>query len=173
MRRTFVIFGTLLLLWIVVSQLNHSLAPWRIYLWVGGLFVTHAALVLPLRSGLGASLLGGMLLDSVTPVAFGTHTLLFAAAHVVIFNLRDRLPREENTARVIIALFANLALFLLFSFFLIQRGPAPAAVWPRIIFDLVCSQIFLAAVGPWFFALQTRVLEFTESLADTYEHRLH
>lgn len=171
MRRTLVTFATVFLLWVIVSQLNHSLAPWRIYLWVGGLFITHAALTLPLRSGLAASLLGGLLLDAWAPVTFGTHLLLFALGHVTIFHLRDRLPREETAARVIIALFANLALLLVLSFVLTQRGPTPAAVWPRIIFDLVCSQVFLALVAPWFFALQTRVLDLTESISDAYDRR--
>jgi rod shape-determining protein MreD len=172
MRRAFVTFATLFLLWTIVSQLNHSLGTVRIYLWVGGLFITHAALNLPLRSGLGGSLLGGLMLDSVSPVAFGTHTLLFAVGHCLLFNLRDRLPREETSARVVIALFANLALFLVFSFLLIHRGPAPAAVWPRIVFDLICSQVFLALVAPWFFALQARALDFTDLLAHAYERRL-
>lgn len=172
MRRTLVTFATLVLLWTIVAQLNHSLAPWRIYLWVGGLYVVHAALALPLRSGLGATLLGGLLLDSTTPVAFGTHTLLFAAVHVFVFHLRDRLPREETVAQVVITLFANLALFLVLSFFLIQRGPAPAGVWPRIFFDLVCSQIFIALVTPWFLALQARVLALTETAAEAFERRL-
>lgn len=172
MRRALVTFATLFLLWTMVSQLNHSLASLRIYLWVGGLFITHAALHLPLRSGLAASLLGGLLLDSVSPVAFGTHTLLFAIGHCLIFNIRDRLPREEATARVVIALFANLALFLVFSFLLIHRGPAPAAAWPRVVFDLICSQVFLTLVASWFFALQARALELTDMLAHSYERRL-
>lgn len=171
MRRTLATFATLILLWTIVSQLNHSLASWRIYFWVGGLFVTHAAVVLPLRTGFGASLLSGLLLDSSAPVAFGTHTLLFAAAHVLIFNIRDRVPREETAVRVIIALFANLALYLVFSFVLVQRSPAPAAAWPRILTDLVCSQLFIALAAPWFFALQARALAFAETLADAYERR--
>ena len=103
--------------------------------------------------------LAGLLCDASTPVPFGTHLLLFAAAHTVIYNLRDRVPRDQTGTRVIIALLANLGLFLVFSFFLIGRSPAPAEVWPRLIFDLACSQVFLALVAPWFFALQTRALE--------------
>jgi hypothetical protein len=39
--------------------------------------------------------------------------------------------------------------------------PAPAAAWPRQIADLVCSQVFLALIAPWFFALQHRALALT------------
>jgi hypothetical protein len=171
MRRTFAIFATLFLLWVLVSQLNHLLASWHVYLWVAGLFVTFAAIALPLRAGLAASLLGGLLCDATTPVAPGTHLLLFAAAHIILFNVRDRVPRDETVARVVIALLANLSLFLVFSFLQITRLPEPAAVWPRIIFDLICSQVFLALIAPWFFALQTRALAFAAPASADYDHR--
>jgi len=158
MRRTLVIFLTLLLLWALVAQLNHALTGLRVYLFVGGLFVVYAALMLPLRIGLAASLLGALLYDATTPVWFGTHLLLFAAAHAVLFHLRNRLPRDDTVARVIAALLANLAIFLLLSFTQIGVSPTPGAAWMRLFTDLVCSQIFLALIAPWFFALQTRAL---------------
>jgi len=157
MRRTLVTFLTLLLLWAVVAQVNHILDG-HAYLFLGGLFVAYAALQLPLRDGLAAVLLAGLLCDAGAPVPFGLHALLFAAAHAVVFNIRDHVPREETIARVFIALIVNLALFLVLSFTLVGRGPVPAAVWPRLIFDLVCSQVFLALIAPWFFALQSRSL---------------
>ena len=159
MRRALVIFATSVLLWAVVSELNHTLTPRHVYLWIAGLFVTFSALTLPLGGGLTATFMSGLLCDAGTPLVFGTQALLFAAAHVIIFNLRDRVPRDETVARVIIALLANLTLFLLFAFLQVERLPLPGAVWPRIIFDLVCSQIFLVLVAPWFFALQARALE--------------
>jgi len=158
-RHGFIIFLTLLLLWVLVGQVNHYLTAWRVFLFVGGLYVTYSALLLPLRPGLAATLLAGLLCDANSPVAVGTHLLLFAAAHAVLFHVRDRIPREETVTRVVLALLANLALFLVVSFLLIGRSPAPGAVWPRIIFDLVCSQVFLALIAPWFFALQARSLE--------------
>lgn len=158
MRLTLVTALTLLLLWTLVAQVNHELSSIRVYLFVGSLYVTFAALKLPLRSGLAASLLGGLVNDANAPVDFGTHVLLFAAAHAVIFHLRDRLPRDDTVARIIVVLLTNLALWVVFSFLQIARSPAPAAAWPRLIADLVFSQIFLAIVAPWFFALQHRAL---------------
>jgi cell shape-determining protein MreD len=158
MRHTLATCLTLLLLWALVAEANHALSNLRVYLFVGGLFVTYAALMLPWRAGLAASLLGGLLCDANAPVAFGTHLVLFAAAFAVLSHLRDRLPREDTVARVIVALLANLGLFLLFSFTQISGSPAPAAVWPRLIADLVCSQVCLALIAPWFFALQHRTL---------------
>jgi rod shape-determining protein MreD len=172
MRRGSVIFVTSLLLWAVVSEANHALAGWHIYLWIAGLFVTYAALSLPLRDGLLATLGGGLLCDATTPVTFGTHMLLFAAAHVIIFNIRDRVPRDETAGRVVIALLANLTLFLVFSFLQISKSPSPAAAWPRIVCDLICSQIFLALIAPWFFALQARSLDLVHAAAPADEHRL-
>ena len=168
MRRAFVIFITLLLLCAVLAELNHALTPWHVYLWIGGLFVTFSALTLALRPGIAASVCIGMILDASASIPFGTHALLFAAAHVVIFNIRDRVPRDETVARVVIALLANLALFLVLSFFLIARLPVPAAAWPRLIVDLLCSQLLIAAIGPWFFALQTGALEISRPFTTRY-----
>ena len=172
MRRTLVIFTTHVILWAVVAELNHALAPRHIYLWVGALFMTFAAITLPLRAGLAASLLGGLLCDATSPVVFGTHTLLFATAHVILFNLRDRVPRDETVGRVVIALLANLALFLVFSFLQISHLDNAATAWPRSIFDLLCSQLFLALIAPWYFALQTQALGLVEPLSEIYDRRL-
>ena len=158
MRRALVLFLTLLLLWALVAEVNHTLTGLHVYLFVGGLYVTYAALMLPMRAGLPASLLGGLLCDANAPVWFGTHMLLFAATHAVLFHLRNRLPRDDTLACVIVALLANLAIFLLFSFTQISASPSPARAWTRLLADLVCSQVFLALLAPWFFALQARAL---------------
>ena len=158
MRRALVLFATLLLLWALVAQLNHSLTGLRVYLFVGALYVVHAALLATRRSGLIATLLGGLLCDATTPVPFGTHAFLFGVAHALVHRVRERVPRDDAVGITIVALLLNLALFLAFSFTQIHRSPAPAAVWPRLIVDLVCSQIFLTLITPWFFALQSRAL---------------
>lgn len=158
MRRTFVLFTTLVILWAGVTQMNHALTGVRVYLFTGALFVAFASLTQPRRSGLAAALLGGFICDANTPVTFGTHTLLFAAAHLTLFHIRERVPRNDNVSAIIVVLLTNLALFLVFSFSQIHDSPAPAAVWPRLIADLVCSQVFLGVITPWFFALQARSL---------------
>lgn len=158
MRRILVTFLTLLLLWVVVGEVNHALSGVHVYLFVGGLFVTYAALQLPLRHGLAAVMLIGLLADAHAPVRFGLQSLLFAISYVIIFNIRDHVPREETVARVFVALLTNLGVFLVFSFALIGRSPSPGAIWPRLFFDLLCSQVFLTLIAPWFFALQARAL---------------
>lgn len=158
MRHTLVTFFTLVLLWTVVAEINHALSEYRVYLFVGALFVTYPALMLPWRAGLASAVLGGLLCDANAPVWLGTHLILFTAAFAIISHLRTRLPRDDTVARVVVASLANLALFLLFSFTQIGGSPSPATAWPRLIADLVASQIFLAVIAPWFFALQHHAL---------------
>ena len=83
-------------------------------------------------------------------------------------QLRDRLPRDDTLSRVLIALFANLGLFLVFSFTQVARSPAPASLWPRLFADLACSQILLALIAPWFFAIQARALALTDHEANRF-----
>lgn len=161
MRRTFAISVCLLLLTTLVGMLNHSLSGAHLYVFVGALYVSYAALQVPFREGLLAVMIGGLLLDANTPVSFGTHTLLFAASHAVIYNLRDRLPRDDTISRVVITLLLNLPLFLVFSFFQIGNSPHAGSLWGRLGFDLLCSQVVLALVTPWFFALQAHAIRLT------------
>jgi rod shape-determining protein MreD len=160
MRRTIIITLSLLLLWAIVAQLNDALSTIRLYVFAGALFVAFAALTQPRRPGLIAVMLAGLICDANSPVSFGTHMLLFAAAHFILFQLRERVPRDDNVSAIAVVLLTNLALFLVFSFTQIHVSPMPAATWPRLIVDLVCSQIFLALVTPWFFALQAGALAF-------------
>jgi rod shape-determining protein MreD len=157
---------TLVLLWALVAQANHALAEVRVYLFLGALFVAFSALRLPLRGGIITSLIGGMICDANAPVVFGTHALLFAVAHAVIFHLRDRIPRDDTIARILVVLLTNLGLFLVFSFIQIARSPAPAAVWPRLIADLLCSQVVITVITPWFLALQQQALVVTGATRD-------
>jgi hypothetical protein len=159
-RRTLAIFLTLLLLWAGVGLVNDALSGAHVALFAGGLFITYAALALPLGEGLAASLLAGAVCDANTPVRFGTHALLFATAHVLLFVFRERLPHERTAGRVGIALLANAAIFLMLSFLQAGAVTIHANPWPRLASDLVFSQIFVAPVAPWFFALQDRILTF-------------
>jgi rod shape-determining protein MreD len=156
MRRIGVLFLSQLLLWALVGQLNHALTTLQVYVFAPALFVAYATLRQPWPIGLTASLIGGLLCDATTPVAFGTHAMLFAAAHVAMFQFRERLPRDDMLGQVVIVLLVNLGLFLTFSMTQVVSAPAPAAIGVRLLVDLICSQMFVALVTPWFFALQTR-----------------
>lgn len=157
-RRVLVLFATQILLRVLLVQANHSLASWHMHLFLGAAFLLHATLTLPFREGLLLALLAGLLHDSGAPVAFGTHAFLFAFGHVLLYRLRDRLPRDETLGRLVIAVFLNLALFLVFSFIQVSASHVGGALWPRLIFDLLWSQIALVLILPWFEALQVRSL---------------
>jgi len=158
MRRFLATLPVLLLLWAILAGLNHAISPWHVHVFAGALYVTYAALAYPLREGMAASFVGGLVVDASTPLPFGTHALLFATAHALLHHLRDRLPRDDTAGRVVIALMANFGLFLAVSLVAGGRAPPPADAWPCLLLDLVCSQAAVALAAPWFFALQGRVL---------------
>ena len=172
MRRFVVLFALQVLLWALIGELNHALSSLHVYVFGGGLYVSYLALTQPLRPGLAVSLLGGLVCDAHAPVAFGTHLLLFAAAHLTVFRLRDRIPREDNLAAILVVLFTNFGMFLLLSFSQLHHAPLPAVTWPRLIADLVGSQILVVLVTPWFFALQARAVALADTLAALRAGRL-
>ena len=158
-RRVLILFAASVLLALLLGQLNHYLAVWQVHVWCGGLFVAFAALRLDYRTGAVAAFVAGLLLDAGQPIAFGTQGFLFLAAHAVVFTVRARAPREETIVGVVVALLANLGLFLALGFLHIAPAVEPAQAWLRGFADLVVSQIVLAAITPWFFSLQARLLE--------------
>lgn len=162
MRRAAAVFLSLLLLRFLVAQANHELAPVRVSVFLGGLFVVFAALRLERGEGLAAVLGAGLLHDAAAPVTFGLHTLLFAAAHTFVYHVRHRVHREETAVGVVAALLANLGILLALALVLARVAHPRADLWPRVLGDLLLSQIVLAAVAPWFLALQGRFLELAD-----------
>ncbi len=158
LKPNLITFLTQLLLWALLSQINHYLAVWHLYIFAGSLFVTLTALRLPLRNGIYATLFAGLLCDANTPVPFGTHMLLFGLTHALVVKIRASIPGEQTTMQVIIAFVANIALYLALTIILaagpLQLGP----VLPRLLWDLLVSQLVLLLIAPWFFSLQTSLL---------------
>jgi rod shape-determining protein MreD len=159
MRRTLVFFLTQLLLWALVSQVNHELSPWGVSLFIGGLFVGFSAMHFDRREALVGAFAAGFLHDVGTPLPFGTHALAFAAAVVFIQHVRHRLNRHEGLITVMVILIANLGLFLVVSAVAVRGLPDSAGLTSRVFSDLVVSQVTLALIAPWFLALQAKSLE--------------
>jgi cell shape-determining protein MreD len=157
MRLGFSLFATLVALQLLAGQLNHAISGMHASVYLGGLFVAFAALRLPLLPSLYATFLAGCAVDAGSPLPFGTHAFLFAGAHLFIFNLRDRLPRDETATRTGVALLANLAFFGVLSA-MEERSVGGHSAWPRVFCDLIWSQAVLAVIAPWYFAFQDRVL---------------
>ena len=172
--RILVLFLTQLVLWTLLAQLNHYLAPLHVSLFAGGLYIAFAALRHSLRSALAVAILGGMLCDAGSPpVWFGSHsvlimhTLLFCLATAVVIRGRDRLLAGDTVTCALVALLANLAFYLAFSVPALLRVPEPSAALGRLAVDLFCSEAFILLAGPWFFALQNRALALARTEAPT------
>ncbi len=158
-RRLIVILATgWVLLWLS-RQANHLLAPVGISLWLTSLLITLPALRLNFRTGLVGSFVLGLAMDAWSPVPFGTHAILLAFAHVVVFRIRNRIETTEVTIAVIVALITNLALFVALTMLILSHPGGVMVSSLRLLTDLVVSQITLALIAPWFFALQERGLE--------------
>lgn len=166
MRGAAALFLSLYLLRALVAEANTALSSLHIWLFTGGLYVTYAALARPFREGMTAAVLGGCVCDCMTPVPFGTHAVLFAVAHTAVFNLRERLQRDEIPVRVGVALILNLAFYAVFTVACLRQVPAGATAWPRALADLLWSEAAVALAGPWFFALQARSLQLARALPD-------
>lgn len=160
--RWLVVFGSnLLLLWLT-GLLNHALAQFSflwiqqctVHLYVGGLLVTYAALRLDARHGWISTLLTALAVDAHSPLTFGTSLVLFGVVHAVLISNRQRFPREETMFAVVVALLANLFLFIAISFFLVGANPRPATAWLRLFADLLASQFLIVLLTAWFMALQ-------------------
>lgn len=149
--------AALLMCWLL-GQLNHYLAVWQIQAWCGGLLVAFSGLRMGYRTGAASAFVAGLLMDAGAPVPFGTQALLLLAGHAVVFTVRNRAPREETIVGVVVALVANLGLFMALCFLRLDTSVAPAESWMRAFADLLVSQLAIAVVAPWFFALQSRLL---------------
>jgi hypothetical protein len=147
------------LLWLIVSQTNHYLAIWHVSLFVAGAMVAFPALRMNYGDGARVVFVSGLFLDAAAPVPFGLHAFFLLLSHGIVYNLRARLPREESVVGLLVALSANLGIFLALSVALMVRGRLPFAIWPRLFLDCLASQVVLALITPWFFALSERALE--------------
>jgi rod shape-determining protein MreD len=159
MRRTLIFFLTQFLLWVLLSQVNHELTPWGIALFFGGLFVGFSALHFERREALVGAFAAGFLHDVGTPLPFGTHAVVFAAAVIFLQHVRHRLNRHEGLITVMVILIANLGLFLAVSAVAARLLPDAGGFTSRVFSDLIASQLTLALVAPWFLALQSKTLE--------------
>lgn len=166
LRWGIVVLANLLLLWLTGLANHHLASAWFPFaehfsghLYLGGLCVVFAALRLDPRNGWIAVIMTGLLADAGTPAPSGTSVVLIGLAYAALLYGRARFPRDEPLFGTVVALFANLFLFLALSFLLVGASPSPARTWMRLFTDLVLSQLSLALITPWFLALQARGFE--------------
>lgn len=163
--RWLIVFGANFVLWWLVGLANHALSSFSVPLWfdvatlhlyLGGAFVTYAGLRLDSLHGFVATFCTALLVDATTPVPFGTSLALFGLVHAFLIYGRSRFPREEIIFATVVALLANLFLFLALSFMFVGDSPRPADTWLRLFLDLLASQLVVAAITPWFLSLQAQ-----------------
>lgn len=173
-RWLIVFAANLLLIWLL-GLANHLLGRFSflgfdhvsLHIYGGSLLVIYAALRLDRAQGFAATLLTGLAYDAIEPVPFGTSFVLFGLVHATLVYARPRLPREGAIFTTVVALLANLFLFLAFSVLLVGASPRPGEAWVRLFLDLLASQVMLLLITPWFFALQDQLLALTRSSVDT------
>ncbi len=158
-RRIMVLLVCGWILMTIVRQTNHLLAPSGLSIWIGGLLITLAALHLNPKTGFVGCFLMGLMMDAWSPLGFGTHALLFGAAQIIIVRIRNRFASQELTIGITVALITNLILFVLITFIAVGRSSGGTISGVRILSDLVLSQVLLALITPWFFALQHRAFD--------------
>jgi rod shape-determining protein MreD len=148
-----------LLLWWLTGLANHYVAGFAVHFYLGGLLLAYASLRLDPKQGLIAMVLTSLLVDALDPVPFGTSLFLFSLVHLTVLYGRQRFPREGAVFGIVLALLANLFLFIALSFLLVGTNPRPADAWLRVFCDLFLSQLAIVAIAPWFLALQDRAME--------------
>ena len=155
------------LLWWLTGLANHYVAGFAVHFYLGGLLIAYAALRLDPKSGLIVTVLTGLMVDALEPVPFGTSLVLYSLVHVTVLYGRQRFPREGAIFGIVVALLANLFLFIALSFLLVGANPRPGNAWLRIFADLFFSQVAIMLVAPWFIALQDRAMERAEIHPET------
>jgi rod shape-determining protein MreD len=156
-----------LLLWWLTALANHYIAGFAVHFYLGGLLLAYGALRLDPKQGLTAMVLTSLLVDALDPVPFGTSLVLFSLVHLTVLYGRQRFPREGAIFGIVVALLANLFLFIALSFLLVGSNPRPADAWLRIFCDLFFSQIAILVIAPWFLSLQDRAMELMEIHPET------
>jgi len=147
-----------LLLMFLGGQCNHYLAHLPASVFLAGLFLPVAGQRLRMQPGFVALFLTGLLFDAARPVPFGSSALLLGGLFAVWFTFRPRLPREGVGSAITGALLANAVLFFAQPL-LVGPGIAFAsATGGRVFWDFLSSEIAVALIGPWFFALQEKAL---------------
>ncbi|MBK8475447.1 MAG: hypothetical protein IPL39_03830 [Opitutaceae bacterium] len=138
------------------GQLNHYLAHFAVSVFLGGLCLPVAGLRLRFRPGFIAMAVSGLVLDATRPVPFGSTALLLTALFTGWHAVRSRLPRTGTAPAVVGAVLANLVIFLAQP--LLIPGALATTTGSRVAVDLICSQVVVVVLGPWFFALQEQAL---------------
>jgi len=151
-----VLLANLVLLFLLLET-NSFLAPWGIYLTLGGLLIVYPSLKLPFEQGVVSVFLTGLCWDALTPVPFGFFALLLSTLCVAMYQMRHRLRSKRKFYLILTAFVANLIVLAVCSIFFGQQW-LTMDTWVRFALELLLSQTLLFALGYWFLELQENSL---------------
>ena len=151
-------FAANLLLAMIAREFNHYLAPVSVSVLIVGLALPVPALRLTTGPALLALTLTGLAIDATTPAAFGSTSAMLVIGLLILRAFRQRLVRDSFVTHLAAGLGMNLVLFIAQPFFAggIQAYDTPTI--SRVLVDMIASQVVVAALAWWFFALQERAL---------------
>ena len=100
---------------ILLSQLNQTLATVSLFLFVNGLLISFPALFLPLGQGMAAVFLISIFYDSGEPWKMGASMIPNLITFTALYYIRDRIQYNNRRVFMMVALTANLFLFLYYT----------------------------------------------------------
>lgn len=161
--RWLVVFAGNIVFLLLVGQANHyltdvswlGLARGQMYLFVLGLPLAFAALRLNLASAVLATVGTALAVEAGLPVTDGAVLLPASACVCVTIAFRAHFNRFEISTAIFAGLIMNLVMMIAITV-VVQRGGGVSL--PRILVDLLLSQLALAGLTAWFFAAQTELL---------------
>jgi hypothetical protein len=143
---------------VITRELNNAFSSTALSVFTAGLPVAFAALRLDFSSGWKSVLLLGLLADALAPVRFGMHALAFLAVFMLIFRMRQRVPRDETLVGTVFAIGANALLFATLCLTLVWRNPAPNRLIGRMLSEAGLSSLLILILAPWFFSFTSHLL---------------
>ncbi|MDX2187722.1 MAG: hypothetical protein SFV32_12370 [Opitutaceae bacterium] len=146
------------LLLVVTREINHAFASAALSVFTFGLPLAFAALRLDFTSGWRSVICLGLMADALAPVRFGLHALLYLVIFLLIFRVRQRVPREENLVGTVISILATVVVHAAFTLNYIWYGPTPGRLMSRVLMEAGLSSLLVALVAPWYFSFTEHVL---------------
>ncbi|WP_404421919.1 hypothetical protein [Nibricoccus sp. IMCC34717] len=147
-----------LVLSVITRELNHAFSWTALAVFTAGLPVAFAGLRLDFSAGWKTAVLLGLLADALAPVHFGVHAIAFLITFLLIFRMRQRVPRDETLVGTVFAIASNGLLYTALSLVFVWRNPAPDRMVGRLFSEAGLSTLLVLLLAPWFFALCTHAL---------------
>ncbi|MCB1123031.1 MAG: hypothetical protein KJT03_15860, partial [Verrucomicrobiae bacterium] len=145
-----VIFLLHMVIVLLLSQLNQTLATVSLFLFINGLLVTFPALFLPFGQGIVAVILLSIFYDSGESWDIGTSLIPYLITFVIIYYTRPRIRYQEKNVFKSVVLVANLALFVYYTVLAGTRFGTSSSFVLLNLTHLVFSQLVLYIFSGWF-----------------------